>query len=73
MSTATSLLFDRSCCTRMKWGALSNTACAARIDDGKCAYGYAAAGQFGNAGTGAITLQLRRIGGKQFKVTEKWR
>jgi hypothetical protein len=48
------------------WFCAGNTFCAAGVDDGKCAYGDAAAGQFGNTAIGterSVLLQFRRYRG----------
>ena len=57
------------------WFGTGNTFCAAGVDDGKCAYGDAAAGLFGNAGVGTeqapSLFNFDASIGKQFKVTER--
>jgi hypothetical protein len=57
------------------WFGTGNTFCAAGVDDGKCAYGNAAAGQFGNASI-ATEHAPSYFGfdmsiGKRFKLAEK--
>jgi hypothetical protein len=57
------------------WFGTGNTFCAAGVYDSKCAYGDAAAGQFGNAAIATEQapsfFDLDTSVGKRFKVTEK--
>ena len=57
------------------WFGTGNSFCAAGVDDGKCAYGDAAAGQFGNAAIATEQapsfFDLDSSFGKKFKVTER--
>lgn len=57
------------------WFGTGNTLCAAGVDDGKCAYGDAAVGLFGNAGIATERapsyFDMDFSIGKRFSVTEK--
>ncbi len=57
------------------WFGTGNTFCAAGVDDGKCAYGDAAVGLFGNAAIGTEQapsfFDFDASIGKQFKLAEK--
>jgi outer membrane receptor protein involved in Fe transport len=57
------------------WFGTGNTFCAAGVDDGKCAYGNAAPGQFGNSSIGSENapsfFQFDASVGKRFRLAEK--
>jgi hypothetical protein len=57
------------------WFGTGNTFCAAGVDDGKCAYGDAAVGFFGNAAVGTeqapSLFEFDASIGKQFKLAER--
>jgi outer membrane receptor protein involved in Fe transport len=57
------------------WFGTGNTFCAAGVDDGKCAYGDAATGLFGNASIATeqapSIFDLDSSIGKKFNITEK--
>jgi hypothetical protein len=57
------------------WFGTGNTFCAAGVDDGKCAYGNAAIGQFGNASIaselGPSFFNFDASIGKRFQLREK--
>ncbi len=57
------------------WFGTGNTFCAAGVDDGKCAYGNAAPGQFGNASIATEQapsfFDFDAAAGKRFKIDER--